>query len=245
MVDAVMSFEGDAAHHFRILRAVKNRFGATDEIGVFEMGSQGLQEVPNPSALFSRCPGCQRFRHGGLCRHGGHAAMLVEIQALVTPTALGTPRRAVVAGTRTASPWCWPCSKPGRRAAGQHDVYMNVAGGFRITEPAADLAVAAALVSSLADVPIPPQTTLFGEVSLSGLVRPVPLAPSRLKEAAKLGFSEALVPEGAADAARQSGLKARPVQRISDLVAEIAGGVPRSRSRAVPGRAASPEDAEW
>jgi DNA repair protein RadA/Sms len=101
------------------------------------------------------------------------------------------------------------------------------------------------LVSSLADIPIPPETTLFGEISLSGLVRPVPLAPARLKEAAKLGFGEALVPEGAADSARQSGLRARPVQRIADLVAEIAGGPPRSRPRPVTAGKAPPEADRW
>jgi DNA repair protein RadA/Sms len=246
MVDAVMSFEGDASHHFRILRAVKNRFGATDEIGVFEMGSQGLVEVPNPSALFL---GARDSSVSGTAVYAGMEGtrpMLVEIQALVTPTALGTPRRAVVGWdqNRLAMVLAVLEARGGVRL-GQHDVYMNVAGGFRITEPAADLAVAAALVSSLADIPIPPETTLFGEISLSGLVRPVPLAPARLKEAAKLGFGEALVPEGAAEAARQAGLKARSVQRIADLVAEIAGGAPRSRARVAGGGKASSGHDEW
>jgi DNA repair protein RadA/Sms len=110
-----------------------------------------------------------------------------------------------------------------------HDVYLNVAGGFRINEPAVDLAVAAALVSSLADVPIPAKAVLFGEVSLSGLVRPVPQAPQRLKEAAKLGFTEAMLPEGAAEAGKQSGLKVTGMGRIADLVAAIAGGAPRAK----------------
>ena len=112
---------------------------------------------------------------------------------------------------------------------GQHDVYMNVAGGFRIQEPAADLAVAAALVSSLADVPISGDAVLFGEVSLSGLVRPVPQAAPRLKEAAKLGFSSAFLPDGVAETGKSAGLSVRPMQRIADLVAEIAGGKPRGR----------------
>ncbi|WP_284176797.1 DNA repair protein RadA [Rhabdaerophilum sp. SD176] len=246
MVDAVMSFEGDASHHFRILRAVKNRFGATDEIGVFEMGSQGLVEVPNPSALFL---GARDASVSGTAVYAGMEGtrpMLVEIQALVTPTALGTPRRAVVGWdqNRLAMVLAVLEARGGVRL-GQHDVYMNVAGGFRISEPAADLAVAAALVSSLADLPIPPETTLFGEISLSGLVRPVPLAPARLKEAAKLGFGEALVPEGAAEAARQAGLTARPVQRIADLVAEIAGGAPRARPRIAGGGKAQSGVDDW
>jgi DNA repair protein RadA/Sms len=230
MVDAVMSFEGDAAHHFRILRAVKNRFGATDEIGVFEMGGAGLAQVPNPSALFLGARDASVSGTAVFAGMEGTRPMLVEIQALVTPTALGTPRRAVVGWdqSRLAMVLAVLEARGGVRL-GQHDVYMNVAGGFRILEPAADLAVAAALVSSLADIPIPPLGVLFGEISLSGLVRPVPQSAPRLKEAVKLGFTEALLPEGSSDSGRQGGMKMRPIQRISDLVAEIAGGAPRQR----------------
>lgn len=232
MVDAVMSFEGDAGHHFRILRAVKNRFGATDEIGVFEMGGGGLVEVPNPSALFLGARDAKVSGTAVFAGMEGTRPLLIEIQALVTPTALGTPRRAVVGWdtSRLAMVLAVLEARGGVRL-GQHDVYMNVAGGFRILEPAADLAVAAALISSLADVPIPPETVLFGEVSLSGLVRPVPQAAPRLKEAAKLGFNAALLPEGVAETGRQAGLRIRPIERIADLVAEIAGGVPKARSR--------------
>ncbi|WP_150287089.1 DNA repair protein RadA [Rhabdaerophilum calidifontis] len=232
MVDAVMSFEGDAGHHFRILRAVKNRFGATDEIGVFEMGGQGLVEVPNPSALFLGARDAKVSGTAVFAGMEGTRPMLVEIQALVTPTALGTPRRAVVGWdqNRLAMVLAVLEARGGVRL-GQHDVYMNVAGGFRILEPAADLAVAAALVSSLADTPIPPQAALFGEISLSGLVRPVPQAASRLKEAAKLGFTTTILPAGAAEAARQAGLGVKPIERIADLVAEIAGAAPRRRER--------------
>jgi DNA repair protein RadA/Sms len=231
MVDAVMSFEGDSAHHFRILRAVKNRFGATDEIGVFEMGGGGLAEVPNPSALFLGARDASVSGTAVFAGMEGTRPMLVEIQALVTPTALGTPRRAVVGwDTNRLAMVLAVLEARGGVRLGQHDVYMNVAGGFRILEPAADMAVAAALVSSLADIPLPHQAVMFGEISLSGLIRPVPQAASRLKEAVKLGFSEALVPEGSGDAARLPGLKARPMQRIADLVAEIAGGPPRQRS---------------
>ncbi len=236
MVDAVMSFEGDSSHHFRILRAVKNRFGATDEIGVFEMGGLGLAEVPNPSALFLGSRDASVSGTAVFAGMEGTRPMLVEIQALVTPTALGTPRRAVVGwDTNRLAMVLAVLEARGGVRLGQHDVYMNVAGGFRILEPAADLAVAAALVSSLADIPISQHAVLFGEISLSGLIRPVPQAAPRLKEAAKLGFSEAVLPEGSAEAAKQSGLKTRSIQRIADLVAEIAGGAPAKRSPAPAG----------
>ncbi len=230
MVDAVMSFEGDSGHHFRILRAVKNRFGATDEIGVFEMGAEGLVEVPNPSALFLGARDATVSGTAVFAGMEGTRPLLIEIQALVTPSALGTPRRAVVGwdSSRLAMVLAVLEARAGVRL-GQHDVYMNVAGGFRIMEPAADLAVAAALVSSLADVPIPPQMALFGEISLSGLVRPVPQAAARLKEAVKLGFTEALLPEGVQDAGAKLGLTLHPARGIADVVAEIAGGKGKPR----------------
>ncbi|MGE5535804.1 MAG: DNA repair protein RadA, partial [Acidobacteriota bacterium] len=168
MVDAVLSFEGEGSHQFRILRAVKNRFGPTDEIGVFEMTGEGLREVANPSELFLSerdlgSPGTAVF--AGI---EGTRPVLVEIQALVAPTSLGTPRRAVVG---------WDQSRLSMVLAvleahcgvklGGHDVYLNVAGGLRIQEPAADLAAAAALVSSLASAPLPADAVYFGEVSLS------------------------------------------------------------------------------
>jgi DNA repair protein RadA/Sms len=232
MVDAVMSFEGDAGHQFRILRAVKNRFGATDEIGVFEMASSGLVEVPNPSALFLGARETNVSGAAVFAAMEGTRPLLIEIQALVTPTALGTARRAVVGWdqNRLAMVLAVLEARGGVRL-GMHDVYLNVAGGFRIQEPAVDLAVAAALISSLADVPIPAKAVLFGEVSLSGLVRPVPQSPQRLKEAAKLGFTQALLPDGAAEAGTQAGLKATGIGRIADLVAEIAGDVPRAKQR--------------
>jgi DNA repair protein RadA/Sms len=223
MVDAVMSFEGDAGHHFRILRAVKNRFGATDEIGVFEMGASGLIEVPNPSALFLGARDAKASGTAVFAGMEGTRPLLIEIQALVTPSSLGTPRRAVVGWepSRLAMVLAVLEARAGVRL-GQHDVYMNVAGGFRILEPAADLAVAAALVSSLADRPIPPEMALFGEVSLSGLVRPVPQAAARLKEAAKLGFAAAMLPDGLTDAGKGTGLTLEPVREIADLVARVA-----------------------
>jgi DNA repair protein RadA/Sms len=224
MVDAVLSFEGDAGRDFRILRAVKNRFGPTDEIGVFEMTGLGLSEVTNPSALFLSerdlgSPGTAVF--AGI---EGTRPLLVEIQALVAPTALGTPRRAVVGwdNNRLSMVLAVLEAHCGVRLGG-HDVYLNVAGGLRVQEPAADLAVAAALVSSLTGARLAPDCVFFGEVSLSGSVRPVAHAAARLKEAAKLGFSRAVAPFSAGEGTGESPVATTPVQSLATLVADLAG----------------------
>lgn len=220
MVDAVLYFEGEGGHHFRILRTVKNRFGPTDEIGVFEMSDTGLREVANPSELFLgernvSAPGAAVF--AGM---EGTRPVLVEIQALVAPSALGTPRRAVIG---------WDSSRLSMVLAvleahcgvrlGQHDVYLNVAGGYRISEPAADLAVAAALVSSLAGVNLPAESVYFGEVSLSGATRPVSHGATRLKEAEKLGFGRAMLPKGALTPRRKA--EPDPEGDLSDQSPEL------------------------
>jgi DNA repair protein RadA/Sms len=223
MVDAVLSFEGEGSHQFRILRAVKNRFGPTDEIGVFEMTGAGLREIANPSELFLSerdlgSPGTAVF--AGI---EGSRPLLVEIQALVAPTSLGTPRRAVVGWdpSRLSMVLAVLEAHCGVRLSG-HDVYLNVAGGLRIQEPAADLAAAAALVSSLANAPLPADAVYFGEISLSGAVRPVVQAAARLKEAAKLGFARGIVPEAArAEGAGESALSLQPVATLAGLVADI------------------------
>src|SRR6478609_9549120 len=196
MVDAVLSFEGEGSQQFRILRAVKNRFGPTDEIGVFEMTGLGLREVSNPSELFLSerdlgSPGTAVF--AGI---EGTRPVLVELQALVAPTSLGTPRRAVVGWdpSRLSMVLAVLEAHCGVKLSG-YDVYLNVAGGLRIQEPAADLAAAAALVSSLVNAPLPTDAVYFGEISLSGAVRPVAQTSARLKEAAKLGFGRAVLPE--------------------------------------------------
>jgi DNA repair protein RadA/Sms len=195
MVDTVLYFEGDRGHVFRILRAAKNRFGATDEIGVFEMAAEGLREVSNPSELFlgdrvASTPGSAVF--AGV---EGTRPILVEIQALVVPSGLGTPRRAVVGwdANRLSMLLAVIDARCGISFA-QHDVYLNVAGGLKIAEPAADLAAAAALVSSISNVALPPDRVYFGEVSLSGAVRPAGHMLARLKEAQKLGFKQVLLP---------------------------------------------------
>ncbi|MEX6723896.1 DNA repair protein RadA [Parapedomonas caeni] len=196
MVDTVLYFEGERAHSFRILRAVKNRFGGTDEIGVFEMVTSGLAEVANPSALFLTHR--DQPVSGSVVFAGmeGTRPVLVEIQALVVRVPTGaTPRRAVVGwdSGRLAMILAVLEARCGLGFAGC-EVYLNVAGGLRVTEPAADLAVAAALVSALADRPLASETIVFGEIALSGEVRPVSQGVARLKEAAKLGFSRALAP---------------------------------------------------
>ncbi|WP_051279269.1 DNA repair protein RadA [Hellea balneolensis] len=193
MVDAVLYFEGDRAHQFRILRAHKNRFGPTDEIGVFEMRDTGLSEVPNPSALFLDGRGEASSGAAVFAGLEGTRPVLTEIQALVAPAAFGTPRRAVVGwdSGRLAMVLAVLEARCGVSFAGK-DVYLNVAGGLRINEPAADLAVAAAIASSAFDVPLPKDSVVFGEISLSGDVRPVGRSDARLKEAAKLGFKTAI-----------------------------------------------------
>jgi DNA repair protein RadA/Sms len=222
MVDAVLSFEGEGAHAFRVLRAAKNRFGPTDEIGVFEMTGGGLAEVANPSALFlagrdGAAPGAAVF--AGV---EGARPVLVEIQALVAPSSLGTPRRAVVGwdSSRLAMVLAVLEAHAGLKL-GQHDVYLNVAGGLRIAEPAADLAAAAALVSSLIGVSLPHDAVYFGEIALSGAVRAVGHTALRLKEAAKLGFSSAVAPPSRNDA-EGARLKTVAVSSVASLVAEIA-----------------------
>ncbi|MBT5384989.1 MAG: DNA repair protein RadA [Kordiimonadaceae bacterium] len=195
MVDTVLYFEGDRGHQFRILRAVKNRFGGTDEIGVFEMGELGLTEVPNPSALFLGDRDGDVIGAAVFAGMEGSRPMLVEIQALVAQSSLGTPRRAVVGwdSARLAMIIAVLDARCGL-GLGAFDIYLNVAGGLKISEPAADLAVAAALISSLSGDPIAKETIIFGEIALSGEIRPVGQADSRLKEAQKLGFSQAFIP---------------------------------------------------
>jgi DNA repair protein RadA/Sms len=227
MVDAVLYFEGDRGHQFRILRAVKNRFGATDEIGVFEMTDRGLAEVANPSALFLA------ERRGNIAGSAvfagleGTRPVLVEVQALLAPNPGGSPRRSVIGwdGGRLAMLLAVLEARAGVRLNAT-DVYLNIAGGLRVSEPAADLAVAAALVSAAFDRPTNAGMVYFGEVGLSGEIRQVAQAESRLKEAAKLGFLEATLPRrvarGNRPLVRPEGLELAEIGHISDLVAGLA-----------------------
>lgn len=223
LVDAVLYFEGERGHHFRILRAVKNRFGPTDEIGVFEMTGTGLEEVANPSALFlgdrsGLSPGSAVF--AGV---EGTRPLLVEIQALVAPASYGSPRRAVVGwdSARLSMVLAVLDARAGLGISGQ-DVYLNVAGGLKVNEPAADLAAAAALISSFSGKPVPGDCVVFGEVSLSGDVRTAPLVELRLREAEKLGFKSAILPKGAKTAG--TGLKLTQVADVGQLAEAICGG---------------------
>ena len=235
MVDTVLYFEGERGHQFRILRAVKNRFGATDEIGVFEMSDRGLVEVPNPSALFlaDRAETDEAGNHvaGAAVFAGieGTRPVLVEIQALVAPSLLGTPRRAVVGwdATRLAMIIAVLDARCGL-SVGANDIYLNVAGGLRISEPAADLAVAAALISAMVETPVPADTVVFGEIGLSGRLRPVSHTDARLKEAAKLGFAKAWMParprtrQAAPHRQTSDGIGVASIAHLSELVDRLA-----------------------
>ena len=195
MVDTVLYFEGERGHHFRILRAVKNRYGATDEIGVFEMQDKGLVEVENPSALFLAE---RQGNISGSCVFAGiegSRPLLVEIQALVSPTGYASPKRAVVGwdSNRLAMVLAVLEARCGMNLSSQ-DIYLNIAGGLKISEPAADLAVAMAVISSMTNKPLPSDTVIFGEIGLSGEIRAVSQPNARLKEAHKLGFASAIMP---------------------------------------------------
>jgi len=218
MVDTVLYFEGERGHQFRILRSVKNRFGPADEIGVFEMTGGGLAEVANPSELFlsgrgDPAPGSVVF--AGI---EGTRPVLVEMQALVAPSPHSQPRRAVVGwdGARLAMILAVLEARCGIPFAGL-DVYLNVAGGIKISEPAADLAVAAALLSAREDSSLPAETVIFGEISLSGALRPVGQTENRLKEARKLGFTSAILPSGG----KPGGSGGLSLTRMSDLTAFV------------------------
>jgi len=217
MVDTVLYFEGERGHQFRILRAVKNRFGPADEIGVFEMTGAGLQQVANPSALFLSDRGTATPGSAVFAGIEGTRPVLTEIQALVAPSPLGTPRRTVVGldGGRLSTILAVLDARCGISFAGL-DVFVNVAGGMRVSEPAADLAVAGAILSAREDVAIPPDMVLFGEIGLSGALRPVSQTENRLKEASKLGFTQAIAP-----ARSKTGQAEMRVREMPDLVAFV------------------------
>lgn len=222
MVDTVLAFEGERSHQYRILRASKNRFGGTDEIGVFAMAEEGLTEVGNPSALFLTDRAEQVTGATVFPALEGTRPVLVEIQALTVRLSSGaTPRRAVVGwdAGRLAMILAVLESRCGLSFS-TAEVYLNIAGGYRISDPAADLAVAAALVSALAERPLPSDAVLFGEVALSGEIRPVAHAALRMKEAGKLGFNQAYVPPSIAP---NDGVSARNFRTLSDLVNHILG----------------------
>lgn len=224
MVDTVLSFEGDRSHQFRMLRAVKNRFGGTDEIGVFAMGELGLEEVPNPSSLFlterdEAVSGSVVFP-----ALEGTRPVLVEVQALVVRIQSGaTPRRSVVGwdNNRLSMILAVLEARYGLSFA-TAEVYLNVSGGYRLNDPGADLAVATALVSALADRPVSPNTIIFGEISLSGEIRAISHMSLRLKEAAKLGFEKAITPKGITNL--PANLQASQYRKLNSLIDSLVEG---------------------
>lgn len=219
MVDAVFYFEGDRGHQFRILRSVKNRYGATDEIGVFEMCDKGLEEVQNPSSLFLENRSSELSGVSVFAGIEGSRPILCEIQGLVAPSTLASPRRTVVG---------WDSGRLSMILAvlearcgikmNNRDVYLNIAGGLKVTEPAADLAVAACLLSSFTNTPMSSDTVIMGEVGLGGEIRSVKQADLRLKEAGKLGFKSAIMPVNSKLETRKHNISIRPVVQLSDII---------------------------
>lgn len=232
MVDTVLYFEGERTHNYRLLRTVKNRFGPAQELGVFEMRERGLVEVTNPSALFLADRSLEAPGSVVVASIEGSRPLLVEVQALVTPTSLGLPRRqATGVDSGRLSLLVAVLEKRVGLAFGNQDIFVNVAGGARLSEPAADLGIIAALTSSLLEQPVPGDTLIFGEVGLTGEVRPVGQSALRLREGAKLGFKRALVARnrpGEADAA--AGLALLPVATVREALARL------FRRRSQPGR---------
>ncbi len=234
MVDTVLYFEGDRSHQFRILRAVKNRFGPTDEIGVFEMAHEGLVQVENPSALFLAQRQADAAGSAVLAGLEGTRPVLVEVQALVAPSSMANPRRAVIGwdSGRLAMVLAVLESRCGLQFSGA-DIFLNIAGGIRISEPAADLAVAAALISSLSGHALPMDTVFFGEVGLAGEVRQVAQPDVRLKEAAKLGFGTAFMPSFKSEKNREMAGKApiaiEEIGGLADLAAALASASVQKR----------------
>ena len=220
MVDAVLYFEGDSGSRFRVLRAFKNRFGAVNELGVFAMGDKGLREVPNPSAIF--LSGASAAQPGScvMVTREGTRPLLVEVQALVDASPLSNPRRVAVGleGNRLAMLLA-VLHRHGGVMVGDQDVFVNVVGGIRVQETAADLPVLLAVLSSLRDAPLPEKTIAFGEVGLSGEIRPVPNGEERLNEAATHGFKRAIVPKGnAPKAGRYKGMEVIAVERLAEAL---------------------------
>ncbi len=235
MVDTVLHFEGERSHQFRILRAVKNRFGPADEIGVFEMSDAGLVEVSNPSELFLADREGDVSGAAVFAGIEGSRPVLVEIQALVAPSALATPRRAVIGwDTNRLAMVMAVLDARADLALSPLDVYLNVAGGLKISEPAADLAVAAALLSAESGEAIHGATVVFGEIGLSGEIRPVSRIDARLKEAAKLGFTRAIIPRirssksGNKSAISATGLDIVEIAHIRDLAQAV---LPKPRQK--------------
>lgn len=221
MVDTVLYFEGDSGERYRMIRAIKNRFGAVNELGLFAMTEQGLKAVSNPSAIF-------------LSRHEepvagsvitvtreGNRPLLVEVQALVDESHLANPRRVTLGlDQNRLSMLLAVLHRHGGIAMYDQDVFINIVGGVRVTETAADTAMLLSILSSFRDKPLPQKLFTFGEIGLAGEIRPVPNGQERIKEAAKHGFSHAVIPRGNMPKSQDipSGMEIIPVSRVSELL---------------------------
>ncbi|KAA2285694.1 DNA repair protein RadA [Arenimonas fontis] len=216
MVDAVLYFEGESGSRFRVLRAFKNRFGAVNELGVFAMGDRGLREVPNPSAIFLSGSSTAQPGSAVMVTREGTRPLLVEVQALVDQSPLANPRRVALGLEQNRLAMLLAVlHRHGGVAVFDQDVFVNVVGGIRVQETAADLPVLLAVLSSLRDRPLPEKMIAFGEVGLSGEIRPVPNGEERLKEAATHGFRRAIVPR--ANAPRKGAYKEMEVIAVERL----------------------------
>jgi DNA repair protein RadA/Sms len=220
MVDAVLYFEGDSGSRFRVLRAFKNRFGAVNELGVFAMGDKGLREVPNPSAIFLSGGTTPQPGSCVMVTREGTRPLMVEVQALVDASPLSNPRRVAVGMEQNRLAMLLAVlHRHGGVMVGDQDVFVNVVGGIRVQETAADLPVLLAVLSSLRDQPLADKTVAFGEVGLSGEIRPVPNGEERLREAATHGFRRAIVPKAnAPKAGSYKGLEVVAVERLADAI---------------------------
>jgi DNA repair protein RadA/Sms len=221
MVDAVLYFEGESGSRFRVLRAFKNRFGAVNELGVFAMGDKGLREVPNPSAIFLSGATGPTPGSAVMVTREGTRPLLVEVQALVDPSPLSNPRRVTLGLEQNRLAMLLAVlHRHGGVGVYDQDVFVNIVGGIRVQETAADLPVLLAVLSSLRDRPLPEKTVAFGEVGLSGEIRPVPNGEERLKEAATHGFRRAIVPKAnAPKKGRVGDMEVIGVERLSDALA--------------------------
>ena len=222
MVDTVLYFEGDTHSSFRLVRAVKNRFGAVNELGVFAMTEKGLRGVSNPSALFLSQHSLDVAGSCVLCTQEGTRPLLVEIQALVDGSQAPSPRRLTVGLEQNRLAMLLAVlHRHAGIVCGDQDVFVNAVGGVKIAEPAADLAVLLAIVSSLRNKPLPGKLVVFGEVGLAGEIRPAPRGQERLKEAAKLGFTHAIVPKANAPRAAIKGIEVIALDRVEQAIEQM------------------------
>jgi len=224
MVDAVLYFEGESGSRFRVLRAFKNRFGAVNELGVFAMGDKGLREVPNPSAIFLSAHSAPTPGSAVMVTREGTRPLLVEVQALVDQSSLGNPRRVALGLEQNRLAMLLAVlHRHGGAAVYDQDVFVNVVGGIRVQETAADLPVLLAVLSSFRDRPLPDKLVAFGEVGLSGEIRPVPNGEERLREAATHGFLKAIVPKANAPKKAHIGeMEIIPVERLREALDTLA-----------------------